>query len=158
MGRRKIGCPEKSTNQRKTWQYSPFLPLQKSVFSSLTEDSNSPDLRSGRISARVLLLPSHGFPQWLSFDPALSRFGAALSRTVLSSRSILFSPYPAEHRGKIQLHIFVIRLLLSYRSRAEKSTVFCSSFRAKGSPKKRNRRKAPEWVERQAAAKSGSPM
>jgi hypothetical protein len=95
------------------------------VFAVPTEDSNSPDLRSGRLSARVLLLPSHGFPQWLPFGPALSRFGAALSRTVLSSRSIPFSPPPAEHPGKTQLHIFgMLFFRLYHTAGAGKSLLF----------------------------------
>lgn len=100
-------------------------PQTDPVFAVPTEDSNSPDLRSGRLSARVLLLPSHGFPQWLPFGPALSRFGAALSRTVLSSRSIPFSPPPAEHPGKTQLQIFgMLFFRLYHTAGAGKSLLF----------------------------------
>ena len=72
------------------------------------------------------------FPQWLPFGPALLRFGAALSRTVLSSRSVLFSLPPAEHPGKAQLHILGIRLFRPYHTAAgRKSPLFFAALPAR---------------------------
>ena len=106
-------------------------PQTDPVFAVPTEDSNSPDLRSGRLSARVLLLPSHGFPQWLPFGPALSRFGRPSLRTVLSSRSIPFSPplpnTPARRSYKSSVCYFF--RLYHTAGAGKKSTVFCVSFR-----------------------------